>query len=31
VYQDRRLLTVVQSIYNVDFPTIVGDNLVFVD
>ena len=31
VYQDRRLLTVVQSIYNVDFPTIVGDYLVFVD
>ena len=31
VYQDRRLLTVVQSIYNVDLPTIVGDCLVFVD
>jgi hypothetical protein len=31
VYQDRRLLTVVQSLYNIDFPTIVGDYLVFVD
>lgn len=31
VYQDRRLLTVVQSIYNVDLPTVVGENLVFVD